>query len=256
MDYIVSVDLLQVNDPTAIVVLSVQYALEPVTAPPRYFCGHIEQHLGKSYPWIVARVQWLLRHLRDPGQCWLVLDITGCGRPVYDMFVAVQTQPMGITITGGDQVSQDGHVYRVPKRDVIASLQVSLQTGRFKVFDQLPLAELMTTELLAFRVKIDISSGHDSYSSWREKMHDDLVLSAAMGTWFGDRHAKQRLPPLDMHRALDGLRKRGGLHLGADRWYAEDLPPQVDFDSRAFDEIKNGIAEGRIAIPERSRWIP
>jgi hypothetical protein len=41
----------------------------------------------------------------------------------------------------------------------------------------------LRAELLNFRVKINLASGHDSYEAWREGDHDDLVLAAAMAVW-------------------------------------------------------------------------
>jgi len=41
--------------------------------------------------------------------------------------------------------------------------------------------------LLNFKVKIDPKTAHDSYESWRESIHDDMVLSAAMSTWYAER---------------------------------------------------------------------
>ncbi len=37
-------------------------------------------------------------------------------------------------------------------------------------------------ELHAFRVTIS-DNGHDSYSAWRERDHDDLVLALCLAAW-------------------------------------------------------------------------
>ena len=58
-----------------------------------------------------------------------------------------------------------------------------LQSGRLKIARELEHAETLKAELLNFRVKINIATGHDSYEAWREGDHDDLVLAAAMATW-------------------------------------------------------------------------
>jgi hypothetical protein len=50
----------------------------------------------------------------------------------------------------------------------------------------LELAPVLATELLNFKVKVNIASGHDSYEVWRESIHDDLVLSVAMACWWGE----------------------------------------------------------------------
>jgi hypothetical protein len=48
------------------------------------------------------------------------------------------------------------------------------------------LASVLQAELLNFKVKIDPQTAHDSYSSWRESDHDDLVLSVALAAWFAE----------------------------------------------------------------------
>ena len=44
-------------------------------------------------------------------------------------------------------------------------------------------------ELLNFRVKINISTSHDSYEAWREGDHDDLVLAVALACWRARKRA-------------------------------------------------------------------
>ena len=54
-----------------------------------------------------------------PPDVVLVVDYTGCGRPVFDMLVAAELDCtlVPVTITGGDKVIYDGQTgYRVPKR--------------------------------------------------------------------------------------------------------------------------------------------
>ena len=45
---------------------------------------------------------------------------------------------------------------------------------------QIPAIPTLVQELLAFRVKIDPLTAHDSYGAWREGAHDDLVLAVAL----------------------------------------------------------------------------
>jgi hypothetical protein len=54
--------------------------------PPIFQVGHLERvPLGTPYPGIVAHVGRLLTKLPDHSE--LVIDFTGVGRPVFDMFV-------------------------------------------------------------------------------------------------------------------------------------------------------------------------
>ena len=70
----------------------------------------------------------------------------------------------------------------VPKRDLVSAAQVALQNKVLRIA-KMPNADILIRELLAFRAKIS-DSGHDTYSAWREKDHDDLVLACSMAVWF------------------------------------------------------------------------
>jgi hypothetical protein len=39
---------------------------------------------------------------------------------------------------------------------------------------------------MSFRAKIT-TKGHDTYESWRDGDHDDLVLALALGSWYFER---------------------------------------------------------------------
>lgn len=161
--------------------------------PARYRVGHLQRYpLKTSYPAIVAAVAALVRDLagRDPRPALrLVVDATGVGRPVVDLLrrERLPADLVDVTITGGDAVAQDGKAFRVPKRDLVSTVQVALQSERLKVASGLPDAATLTRELLAFQVKISIETAHDSYGAWREGAHDDLVLATALAVWYGER---------------------------------------------------------------------
>jgi hypothetical protein len=147
---------------------------------------HLERfELGTPYPQIVERVGAILgtEPLRGRRRS-LVVDATGVGAGVVDMFVHARLYPIPITIHGGDTVHYQRPGYRVPKRDLVGAVQVLLQNERLKIVRSLPEAAILRTELQNFRVKIDPRTAHDSYSHWREADHDDLVLATALAAWF------------------------------------------------------------------------
>jgi hypothetical protein len=154
-----------------------------------YHLVHIERlTLGMSYPDQVQHVKALLERPPLRGTCMLVLDYTGCGRPVADMFRAekLPCRLYTVTIHGGEQTVRDGWHYRVPKRDLIGVVQVLLQSGRLKIADTLPEAKILVQEMQNFKMKIDPVTAHDSYSAWREGTHDDLVLATSLALWLGE----------------------------------------------------------------------
>jgi hypothetical protein len=71
----------------------------------------------------------------------------------------------------------------VPERDLVAALEVALQTERLKVAEGLKLWPALREEMLNFKRKINLKTAHDSYEHWRETYHDDLVLATALACW-------------------------------------------------------------------------
>ena len=184
-EFLVGLDLGQSQDYTA---LCVAERVDVPTGKPHYHLRHLERfRLGTSYPAVVERVGEMLAGPPLWGCSQLVVDGTGVGAPVVDMFRQKGLVPIAITITGGDTVTGDGGNYRVPKRYLVSTMQVLLQAGLLKEAEELPDATVLVRELLNFRVKIDPLTAHDSYGAWREGQHDDLVLATAVACWYGER---------------------------------------------------------------------
>jgi hypothetical protein len=179
VNFIVGVDLGQANDYTALAVLE-------ETPAKCYRVRHLERHRQRSYPEIVGRIASIVGRL--PGTPILAVDSTGVGRPVVDMIeeARMRADVYPITITGGDSVIREGRSRRVPKRDLVSTVAVALQTGRLLVARELSHAPVLERELKAFRAKISIS-GNDTYEAWRERDHDDLVLAVALALWLKEK---------------------------------------------------------------------
>jgi hypothetical protein len=156
-----------------------------------YHVRHLERvPLGTLYPVIVEKVKAMLNEPElKKGSTQLVADATGVGRPIVDMLRAAGLQPLAVTITGGDTVTTEGGFTRVPKRDLVGVLQVALQTGRLKFNPGMPEVNTFVQEALSFQVKIT-TAANDTYGSWREGAHDDLVLAGALALWQAERTTK------------------------------------------------------------------
>lgn len=177
---VLGVDLGQREDYTAIA------AVQSSTLQERYeIVGLTRLPIGTAYPEVVEKLRELksrseLRHAE------LAVDATGVGRPVLDYLDRAGLRPIAITIHGGEQTTalKDRYLeYRVPKRDIIATLQVAVQNGWLKLNPVLKHAPTLTKELQAMKVRIDRRTAHDSYGAWREGEHDDLVLAVGIAVW-------------------------------------------------------------------------
>ena len=200
--FIISADLGQVNDFTAITII------ERISKPPEharyggeyypremtkeYHLRHIERpERGTPYTEIVERLYEIYTgpELEERNRA-VVVDLTGIGRAVWD-YMRKEAFPRGtaygITITGGSQTTSPGsYQYNVPKRDLVAALQIAFQNKDLKIARGIPSADILVKELTNFKVKIN-TNGTDQYEAWREGIHDDIVLSAAMGVWLAGR---------------------------------------------------------------------
>ena len=188
-NFFVGVDLGQSQDYTAISILE---RLKAGVSGKEftYHVRHLERVRGVPYTQIVATVTRMMSSPSLKGGAELVIDQTGCGRPVFDMFEEAGLDAIGISIHGGDAVTHERRNWRVPKRDLVGCLQVLLQTGRLKVASKLDLGSILQAEMMNFKVKIDPVTAHDSYSAWRDNEHDDLILSVALAAWWAEQYVE------------------------------------------------------------------
>jgi len=200
MSFFVGLDLGQSNDYTALAVVE-KVEGDLGGGDPDLHLRHLERYpLRTPYPEMVSQVAALVedpqlrrthfdarlgrRVLDEPD---LLVDATGVGRPVVDLFKERGLRYKAITITGGNKVTAASGGYGVPKRDLIGALEVPFHSGRLKVAAGLTLWETLRSELQTFRRKVSLTTGMDTYEHWRESDHDDLVLAAALACWGAER---------------------------------------------------------------------
>ena len=180
-------DLGQAKDYTALVVVELVEG-ELVGQKPYHHLRHIERFpLGTPYPSVVERVNTVMESVRFSRK-QLVVDATGVGAAIVDLLREARLRPVGVIITGGNEAIRDeeDNTWKTPKRDLVGVLQVLFQTGRLKIAEGLPEARLLVDEFLNLQVKIT-EAGRDTYGTWREGDHDDLVLATALACWYAEK---------------------------------------------------------------------
>ena len=190
-DYFIGLDLGQASDYSAVAVLErpAQKCQEAGEQRPVYSLRYLRRYaLGTPYTRIVPAVARLASSDLLQG-CTLAVDQTGVGRPVVDLLrqAPMTARIVPITITGGQvvTVTEDGS-YHVPKKDLVSSLQLLLQSQRLKMSRSMPEADYLVQELANFRVRIT-AAAHETFGAWREGQHDDLVLAVALAAWLAER---------------------------------------------------------------------
>ena len=122
----------------------------------QYAVRHLQRFpLGTPYTTICTRLAQLFAD-RPLARSKLVVDQTGVGRPVVDMLkkARINAQIVPVTITAGYAANLGDAGWHVPKKELVSSLQVLLQSRRIKVAPSLPEAQTLVRELLDFKVKI------------------------------------------------------------------------------------------------------
>jgi len=196
------VDLGQSKDFTALAMVqritrSVLHEDGTVRSDTVYHLRRLERvPLLTRYPAIIRGVQQLMSTPPLSEDSHLVVDKTGVGAAILDMFREAGMTAHAITIHGGDAVTREYLHDRVPKRDLVGTLLKLYQTHRLEVAQESPFVETLTQELVNFQIKINLATGHDSYEAWRESVHDDLVLATALACWYAENEPAG-IEPLD-----------------------------------------------------------
>lgn len=180
--FIAGLDLGQAADFSALVV--VERRQEPDPSPERAgkFVNHYDvRHLHRwplktPYPEIVADVKGLFA-AGPLAKGTLVIDQTGVGRAVVDMFRAAKIDGTmrPFTITSGGAITGS----TVAKKHLVAAVQAPLSSGRLRFAAALELTPVLVEELMNFRAKVT-ADRNETFESWRERDHDDLVLALAL----------------------------------------------------------------------------
>jgi hypothetical protein len=205
--YVVGVDIGQAQDPTAIAIVRKSLISESEQKKVYiYEVGHLERiKLNTSYKAVVSHVGGVMGRL--PRSAELVLDYTGVGRPVYEMFHDSKLKPIGVTITAGGDVSQNETqpkrpIWNVPKLTLISQVQALLHSGTLKIQKDLSDAPALLDEMQEFRATVS-DSGYWKFGA-RAGKHDDLVLALAIALWRAVG-AKPRMIISDKVLALSGV---------------------------------------------------
>jgi hypothetical protein len=201
--FTLGVDLGQSQDPTALVVLETEATTRCYyvdwTSEVRQRVERVEHRVRHAerlplqlpYPDQVAYVRGLLNSPELPRKdTELVVDMTGVGRPVFDLFEVEGLRPVGIVITAGLEEQREGRVHRVPKITLVSRLQASLHAAELKFAMGLSEEQAFKSELSEFRMR-HTDSGRLTFGA-REGRHDDLVLALAIALWHAHDRASGR----------------------------------------------------------------
>lgn len=217
--YTVGLDLGQSADPSALAALeSREVPAEDGRDAPRVrrhlVRGLTRWPLRTSYVKIVDDVAAMLGSPPLEG-CTLVIDATGVGRPVYDLFreAALRARLMGVIITAGQgQSFADDGFWHTAKVVLVSSVLVPLQQRRLLFAPRMRETAVLVKELQNYR-RVVTAKANETFDP-REGEHDDLVLALALACWQAERADPPGRPEV-WPEVLGGGYDRGRLTRGS-----------------------------------------
>jgi hypothetical protein len=108
-------------------------------ADPSRFCYDVRHlmrfPLGMLYPAMVNEIGLILSRPSLHGSpTELVIDETGVGRAVGDIFNQAGLKPIKVTITAGNEEGQSGPArFTVPKQILVSNLDAMMHTGELRI---------------------------------------------------------------------------------------------------------------------------
>ena len=126
----------------------------------------------------------------------LLIDGTGIGEAVYDIYTAHGLDPVKIIFTSGETAAVEnkreqfskkfGAVsgYKVPKIDMISAAQVIFQQGRIRFAEDIDFRDECFQQLQAFVGKVNEKTHNVKYENLTEDIHDDFVTMIIQACWY------------------------------------------------------------------------
>ena len=186
--FFVGLDLGQKQDFSAVAVVE-RERQRLAFMPPVYACLRVRylerMPLGTPYTNVVERVRQMMQHpMMLAWGCRLVVDATGVGAAVVDLLRSARL-PCGltaVTITAGEQAHSRGGAWHVPKKDLLAVLQVLLEDKQLKICGKLREATTLVRELTDIR-RYERAGGRVGMGAEGSGEHDDLAIAVALACW-------------------------------------------------------------------------
>lgn len=197
--YFVGCDLGQARDPSAVCVVEratwpndgdvSSMRSEGRALRQEFGVRHLERlPLNVSYAAQASHVARMMgtAPLRDGAT--LVIDATGVGRAVLELFRKAGLQPIPLTITAGDSFTRSAIEWRVSKLALTSRLQAMLHAGDVKIAAELKERSALVAELADFRVNWT-DAGNATFGA-RSGRHDDLVLATAIALFVASEETR------------------------------------------------------------------
>ena len=137
---------------------------------------------------------WQRDLLRSPAPRVLMLTCRQAGKSTTAGFLALRealAAPGNTVLVVCPSQRQSAELVRrvttgrtVAKKHLVGAVQAPLCSGRLRFAEGLELTPVLAKELSDFRVRVT-DDRNETFASWRERDHDDLVLALALALFVG-----------------------------------------------------------------------
>ena len=185
MTIIISLDPAQLRDWSALCVVDMQY--RPEEKRFGYDLIGMNRKQGLRYDLIVDWVAGVLRRPEfspDGKPPEFILDATGVGVAVRDMFAAKGVRLKAVTITVGEAYNRTGSLISIGKARLIGSFLGAFDAGKVRVNPNMPIWPALEREMLSFRAEMS-AQGRAKFEA-EQGEHDDMLFALAMAVWYGE----------------------------------------------------------------------
>jgi hypothetical protein len=181
---IISLDPAQLRDWSAVAVVDMH--MVPEKRQFHYNLIAMNRKQGLPYDQIV---DWVAGVLKKPefmkGQPpEFVLDATGVGVAVNDMFRAKRIRARAVTITAGNTLNRQESTIHLGKARLIGTFLGAFDSGKVHVNPNMPIWPALEKEMLSFRAEMS-EQGHAKFEA-EQGEHDDMLFSLALAVWYGE----------------------------------------------------------------------
>jgi hypothetical protein len=186
--YILGLDPAQLHDWSALAAIKMEW--NGTIRRYRYSLVAMERRQQVPYDEIV---EWATAGLRttifqrsmSQGSPELVLDATGVGIAIKDMFQKTGVPVKAVTITVGNGWELVGSTWHLGKARLIGTFLGVLDSGRLQVNPNLPIWSQLERELVSYRAEIS-AQGHAKFEAAPGE-HDDLLFALALAIFWAER---------------------------------------------------------------------
>ncbi len=184
MTYIISLDPAQLHDWSAVAVVDMQYR----QGESRFGYDLVAMNRKQGLPYDQI-VDWVVGVCKNPAfnrqsPPKFLLDATGVGVAINDMFRAKGTRPIAITITPGNGITRIGPDVHLGKARLIGKFLGAFDAGKVHVNPNMPIWPRVEQEMLAFRAEMS-DQGRVKFDA-SEGENDDMLFALAMAVWYGE----------------------------------------------------------------------